>query len=393
MYYRRSVVTEKCDVSFFVPVYKPNLKWLDATVRSIIKVIRQAAVSAELLLGDDGSPDNCFPVLAGYEKEFSGIVRAFHFPENRGVGATSCALTELSCGRYVASFDQDDIMLPFDLDRVVKYLDDHPETGASYARKYLFNDSGLTGDVHGDLFSPFLQFFQPKININSMLIRREVLFAHESFKPLPGSRINHDVWLMFRLAEDSVFHYDREFPRALYRVHNRQTSTSNGNDQHDYLLMGQDVICRHSELYRQIILDKHIPAGGDPTEERLIQGLCGLALFINQRNPALIRRIAEQTVAAHPEDHGAREVLLQLYQFEWSRFYPEYEQAMKDFAGNADAKFIFTNLALATAIKLQQNSDALAAKHRELRQLTQAPPPIVVDNVPKPVKAVYSWKF
>jgi len=386
-------VTEKCDVSFFVPIYKPNLKWLDATVRSIVKVIRQSAVSAELVLGDDGSPDGCFQVLAGYEKEFNGIVRAFHFPENRGVGATSCALTEVSRGRYVASFDQDDIMLPFDLDRVVKYLDEHPETGASYARKYLFNDSGLTGEIHGDLFSPFLQFFQPKININAMLIRRETLFAHECFKPLPGSRINHDVWLMFRLAENSIFYFDREYPRALYRVHNRQTSTSNGNDQHDYLLMGQDVICRHSELYRQIILDKNIPSGNDPAEERLIQGLCGLALFVNQRNNVLVNKIIRQVVAAHPEDHGARDIMLQLLQFDWDRFAPEYERAMRDFAGNADAELIFTSLAYSAARKLHRNTDALAEKYQDLRHQTHTPPPIVTANVPQPVKAVYSWKF
>ena len=382
-----------CDVSFFVPVYKPELSWLDCTVRSIIKLIRQSSVSAELLLGDDGSPDGCFSVLQGYEKEFAGTVRAFHFPENRGVGITSCALAEASYGRYVASFDQDDIMLPFDLDRIVKFLDEHPEIGASYAQKYLFNDSGLTGDIHGNLFTPFLQFFQPKININAMLIRREVLFAHDNFKPLPFSRINHDVWLMFRMAEDTVYHFDREHPRALYRVHNRQTSTSNGNDQHDYLLMGQDIISRHGALYRDIILGEKIPSGSNAGEERLIQGLSGLAVFINQSNSKLVNRIVEQTVINHPEDSGAREILLQLHQFNWESFVPVYEQAMADFAGNHDAEYSFTSLALGTAQRLQRDTRDLLAKFRELHRLTRTPPEIVVKNVPKPKKAVYSWNF
>jgi len=235
-----------CDVSFFIPVYRPPLKWLDTAVRSVVRVIRNSRCRAELLLGDDGSPDNCFPVLEAYEKEFPGQVRAVRFPENRGVGAVSCDLAELSTGRYISSFDQDDIMLPFDLDRVVGFMDAHSEYSASYARKFLFNERGLTGDIHGDAVSPFIQFFQPKININAMLIRREALFAHESFKPLPYCRINHDVWLMLRLAEDTFYHYDREVPRALYRVHQSQSSTTHGDGQQDWMLIGQDIVCRHA---------------------------------------------------------------------------------------------------------------------------------------------------
>lgn len=385
---------EKFDVSFFIPVYRPRLAWLDTAVRSIVKLIRQSECRVELLLGDDGSPDGIFPALSEYEREFSGAVRAFHFPENRGVGAASCRLAELSGGRYIASFDQDDVMLPFDLDRVVKILDGHPEYGASYARKYLFDDNGLTGEVHGEGFSPFLEFFQPRININAMLIRREVLFAHGNYRPLPYSRINHDVWLMMRLAEDTLYHFDREHPRALYRVHQSQTSKSPEGDQHDFRLMGQDLICRHSALYRQLLLDPEIPRGGTPEEERLIIGLCGLAAFLNQQHPAILRRMTEHAVAAHPEDWGAREILLTILQRDEGRFQQEYRRAMRDFADDADARYTFTNLAVGTA---QQRGVAvdreLMSRFQELHRICHTPPEIVKANVPAVKKSSFSWKI
>ncbi len=376
------------DVSFFVPVYRPNAEWLDSAVRSIVKVARLSARKVEILLGDDGSPESCLPLLTEYEKEFPGLVRAFRFPENRGIGSTSCALVDLASGRYVASFDQDDIMLPFDLDVAVDFLDTHDEYCASYARKFLFNDNGLTGDVHGDNQSVFLQFFQPKVNINGMLIRRDFLLDCGNFKPLPFSRINQDVWLMFRLAERGRLYFDKSEPRALYRVHQQQNSAVTGGDQHDFLLMGQDLICRNSELYRQIILED-FPEGRNEHEKRLIQGLCGLALFVNQRHSTLVWRIVEHARRAYPDDYGVREVLLQLLQSKPELFQREYEQAMTDFAGNADMQYSFVSLAARQPWAGEEIRNKLRELHRECR----IAPPLVTDNLPKTKKASYSWSF
>ncbi len=381
------------DVSFFIPVYKPEPKWLDAAVRSIVNVAERSRCDVELCIGDDGSPDDCFKLLAGYEKEFPGIVRAFHFPENRGVGATSCALTEKCAGRYVASFDQDDILLPFDIDKVVGFMDSHLEYCASYARKYLFNDRGLTGEIHGDAASDFLQFFQPKLNINAMLIRRDVLLAHNSFCPLPYSRINHDIWLMCRLAEDGFYHFDADNPRALYRVHGGQSSTNHGDGQQDWQLIGQYLISRHGELYREIVFGSVIPRGKDALEEKLITALCGLALFLNQKNPALMWRMVEHAVAAHPEDYGARGVLLQMLRNDKKRFDAEYRRAMDDFSRDKWAQYSFAGFALETANLYGTADETLAGEFRELYRECCTPPPIVTENLPEVKRSSYSWSM
>ncbi len=379
------------DVSFFMPVYKPDPKWLDAAVRSIVRAAKNSRCKVELCAGSDGSPDDCFKLLAGYEKEFPGIVRAFNFPENRGVGATSCALTELCSGRYVASFDQDDILLPFDIDRVVDFLDANVEYSGSYACKYLFNDRGLTGEVHGDAQSSFLQFFQPKININAMLIRRDVLLAHDNFSPLPYSRINHDIWLMCRLAEDTFIHFDADHPRALYRVHGAQSSTNHGDGQQDWQLIGQDLISRHGELYREIVFGKNIPRGSDALSEKLISGLCGLALFLNQKNPALMWRMVEHNIAVHPDDYGLRGVCLQMLKNDKPRFDAEYRRAMDDFAGDIRAQFSFAGFAVETARFYGALDSALTEEYNALYRQCCTPPSIVSENLPKVKRSSYSW--
>lgn len=376
-----------------MPVYKPEPRWLDSAVRSIVRVAENAGCKMELCLGDDGSPDDCFKLLAGYEKEFPEIVRAFHFPENRGVGATSCALVDRCSGRYVASFDQDDILLPFDVDRVVKFMDSHPEYSASYARKFLFNDRGLTGDVHGDAISSFLQFFQPKLNINAMLIRRDVLLAHDNFCPLPYSRINHDIWLMCRLAEDTFYHFDAEYPRALYRVHGAQSSTNHGDGQQDWQLIGQYLISKHAELYREIVFGKEIPSGGNALEEQLISGLCGLALFLNQKNPALMWRMVNQCVDRHPDDYGARGVLLQMLKNDQAGFDAEYRRAIADFAGDPRAQYSFAVFAMEAARLHGGATPELLAQFNELYHQSCDPPPIVTDNLPKIKRQSYSWSM
>ena len=389
-----AIMSQDFDVSFFIPVYRPPLEWLDQAVRSIVRVIRQSECKAELLLGDDGSPDGCFSVLSGYEKEFPGQVRAFHFSENRGVGAVSTDLCKLSYGRYIASFDQDDIMLPFDLDRVVRFLDENPKYGASYAQKFLFGEKGLTGDVHGDNVSPFIQFFQPKLNINAMLIRRETLFAHELFKPLPYCRINHDVWLMLRLAEDTFYHYDRDCPRALYRVHSKQSSTSHGDSQQDWFLIGQDIVCRHHDLYRELLFGTEFPKGATPQEEQLIQGLCGLAVFLNQRNMPLMRRMVDYAITAHPEDYGVREIRLQLLQHDLKALDREYRRAVEDFADDPDALYVFASTVVSIFSGLKKSAPAKVLEtYRELSAKRSVPPPIVSENVPAAKRASLSWNI
>ncbi len=363
------------DVSFFVPIYRPPRPWLDEMVDSMILLFQRTHLKVELLLGDDGSPEHSADFIDEYAQRHPEYIRVIHYSVNRGIGATSCALVQETHGRYIASFDQDDIILPFDLDQEVAFLDQHPEYCASYAQKYLFNEKGFTGEVHGDILSPFQSFFSPKININAMLIRREVLFAKELFKPVPYTNMLHDVWLMLRLAEDGLINYSRS-PRALYRVHNQQTSVQN-NSQKDWQLILQDMICRHGELYRQIIMTPELPVGKTPMESRLIDSLTGAAFFLNQQNFPLVNHLLTVALQRYPDDFGIYEVILKIAATRnWRKdFLKYYDEAMRRFADNDDARLIFANLAMTSAQNAGVNDPNLLNLTRSLWQKRATPTP------------------
>mgnify|MGYP003308405653 CR=1 FL=1 len=325
------------DVSFIMPIYKPDLKWLEEAVLSIIRVLQASKLQTELLLGNDGTPFDISQELLRYQTQFPEYIRVFDFAKNEGIGKTSMKLFERSCGRYISSFDCDDILLPFDLDAGIRFLDEHPEYSASYASKYLFNEKGLTGDVHGFPTSDFLMFFQPYINVNAILIRREFLETHESFKPVPYSKINQDAWLITRIAADGRFYYSPT-PRTLYRIHEKSIvrQTQEAEAVASWRMIHQHLVTEYPELYRKLLTSPVIiPEGKDEIENKLIRYLCGLAFFVNQNVKNFCDDLIYQYMKKYPDDYGVIYVQLERLAYgERMTFEKLYDVAIRKFAGN-----------------------------------------------------------
>lgn len=93
-------------ISIIVPVYKVE-KYLPTCIESILS---QTFTDFELILVDDGSPDNCGIICDQYAEKDSRIV-VIH-KENGGVSkARNCALDHTT-GKYVAFCDSDDYLTP-----------------------------------------------------------------------------------------------------------------------------------------------------------------------------------------------------------------------------------------------------------------------------------------
>ena len=374
------------DASFMISVYRPDAKLFMTAVKSVLRVMREASCTSELLLCDDGSPEDCSALLEQARQLAPDVIRAWRSPQNRGIGRSRCAMVEESRGRYVASFDQDDIMLPFGLDRVIGLLDSNHCYSSSYARKWLFDENGLTGEVHGNIMSRFNMLFTPKVNINAMLIRREELLSHGSFMPCPDSPINDDVFLMIRLGADTDLHYDAEVPRTLYRVHKGQNSLKFvEQNRRDFPVMCKYIIDKYPELYRQI---QHGDIPECTSENfRIVQGLTGIAVYFNQRNYQLANHLCQVAVELHPEDSGAWEhwLILNSTASRLSMWEDIYRNARQQFADNVDALYIFSLVASRRAERLfGRVPDDLRAEVKQLQNLAWKPPQIVLDNLPRP---------
>ena len=93
-------------ISVIVPVYKVE-KYLDRCVESIVN---QTYTNLEIILVDDGSPDNC-PVMCDTWAEKDSRIRAIH-KVNGGLSDARNAGMEEAKGEYIGFVDSDDWVEP-----------------------------------------------------------------------------------------------------------------------------------------------------------------------------------------------------------------------------------------------------------------------------------------
>ena len=89
-------------ISVIVPVYKVE-KYLDRCVESIVN---QTYKNLEIILVDDGSPDNC-PVICDAWAKKDERIQVIH-KENGGLSSARNAALDISTGEYVCFVDSDD---------------------------------------------------------------------------------------------------------------------------------------------------------------------------------------------------------------------------------------------------------------------------------------------
>ena len=91
------------DVSIIVPAYNAE-EYLD---RCIVSLLRQTIKNTEIIIVDDGSPDNTFTIASSYAERFPDRVIAVT-QENQGPSAARNKALDLARGTYIGFIDADD---------------------------------------------------------------------------------------------------------------------------------------------------------------------------------------------------------------------------------------------------------------------------------------------
>lgn len=99
-------------ISVIIPVYRVE-EYLNACVDS---VLAQTYQNFEIILVNDGSPDNCPQICDGYAMQDNRI-RVIH-KENGGLSSARNAGIEVANGELIAFVDSDDIWSPLFLERL-----------------------------------------------------------------------------------------------------------------------------------------------------------------------------------------------------------------------------------------------------------------------------------
>jgi len=213
----------KIKISIIVPIYNVE-KYLNQCIDSILM---QTFRDFELILIDDGSPDNCGEICDDYQAKDDRI-RVFH-QENAGVSAARNLGLKVAQGEYIAFVDSDDWleqeMYEILYNDMQKYQADiticnHTfdyEDGRSLARykengNFLFDrEMALNKMLEGRLFAWTLWNMLYKKSLfeglnfnNEISIGEDILICFELFKRSNKISYNSNLKYHYRQRENSA---------------------------------------------------------------------------------------------------------------------------------------------------------------------------------------------
>ena len=131
--------------SLIVPVYKVE-EYLPKCIES---VLAQKYQDFELLLIDDGSPDNCGRICDEYAAKYPEKILAVHQP-NGGAGAARNHGIRLSKGEYILFLDSDDSISEDLLSDLASVIEQNPVDLILYGARVI-KDEKETGQLHEDV--------------------------------------------------------------------------------------------------------------------------------------------------------------------------------------------------------------------------------------------------
>ena len=199
------------NVSVIIPTYKRA----HLVSQAIESALAQTYTDYEIIVVNDGSPDNTKEVLL----DFGDKITAIH-QENKGVAAARNAGITVATGRYIAFLDDDDMWLPNKLEKQIACLESNPNIGLVYSDMFCFDENGTFPDTWSQVNpTPVVQelwilFVRNFIPIPSVVVRRECLDAVGEFDSTTVPCEDYDMWL--RIIEKFPVHFLNE-PLVRYR--------------------------------------------------------------------------------------------------------------------------------------------------------------------------------
>lgn len=192
-------------ISVIVPVYRVE-EYLERCVKSILS---QTYKNLEVILVDDGSPDQC-PAICDACAEKDARVKVIH-QENKGLSGARNAGIDAASGEYLAFVDSDDYVSPHFIEELYQLLQD---TGCAIGQcrfSYVKGDRLVEeGDSAFCIYrgeSLMEQLYGPEKKATCFVVAWNKLYRAELFKETgiryPEGRIHEDEATTYRLFHEA----------------------------------------------------------------------------------------------------------------------------------------------------------------------------------------------
>lgn len=115
----------------------------DTLPEAIESILSQTYDNWELILCDDASTDNTFPVAKSYQERFPEKIILIQNEKNSKLSYSLNHCLKYATGEYIARMDGDDKCLPERFEKQVQFLNDHPEYDLVGTAMQRFDENGL----------------------------------------------------------------------------------------------------------------------------------------------------------------------------------------------------------------------------------------------------------
>jgi O-antigen biosynthesis protein len=198
-------------ISAIMPVHAPDLSLLNAAVESLRS---QAYERWELCVADDPSTPPHVRASLLRLQSIEGRIKLTSCEQMGSRAAASNSALALASGEYVALMDQDAILPPHALHRVVEYLRAHPDADIVYSDEdEIYPDSGRGGVSFKPDWSPVWLLSHNYVG-HLTVIRSSLIEEVDGFRPDYDGGEDHD--LLLRASERA--HHVGHIPDVLYSI-------------------------------------------------------------------------------------------------------------------------------------------------------------------------------
>lgn len=237
-------------ISIIIPVYNVE-KFIDRCIKS---VINQTYTNLEIILVDDGSPDNCGNICEEYANQDSRI-KVIH-KENGGLSDARNVGINSATGKYITFIDSDDFV---ELD-YIEYL-------YGLIQKYNVNMSFCRYNVCYENRKPQLKTLSKECKYSKMQAYKEILYAKnfevsawakmyltEHFKDIyyPKGKIFEDNDTTYKLVDKNEFIAVGFESKYNYMIRTESITKKEFTEKQLYLIEASDNMCNYLSKYEQL---------------------------------------------------------------------------------------------------------------------------------------------
>ena len=207
-------------VSIVIPIYNIEDRFLRPCLDSCLNQIYD---NVEVCVSDDNSSlESVGVTLREYEEKYDNF-HVFYRKENGRISENTNSALSIAKGEYIALVDDDDLLEPYSILEMVRYVNEHPETDMVYSDEDMLSEDGKFR--HDPKFKPDWSpdsFFSIMYTCHLCMIRKSIVDKVGGFDKRYDGAQDYDLVMRISEITDHIGHV----PQILYHWREIEGSTA-----------------------------------------------------------------------------------------------------------------------------------------------------------------------